>query len=140
MSPFTRLAASASSSNIQPSLSAAPSAAGASGASGISVDVGHRPLRRFAFTIRAAAEAETVPRLISPFAKRGIVPLRFSSRSGHEQGWLSVWVEVELGDAAAADIIASGLRTIMCVDAVLVEETRQVLPRHERTFGAFAAG
>ncbi|MEO0962631.1 MAG: hypothetical protein AAFY01_09425 [Pseudomonadota bacterium] len=96
--------------------------------------------RLFAFTIRAAAEPETVPRLISPFAKRGLVPKRFSARAGTEPGWLTVWVEAELPDDASANSIAGNLRGILCVDAVLLEETRRLPRRRERTFGAFAAG
>ena len=81
-----------------------------------------------------------MPRLISPFAKRGVVPKRFSARAGSERGWLTVWVETELPDAKAADSIAGNLRGILCVDAVLLEETRRLPRKCERTFGAFAAG
>lgn len=100
--------------------------------------------RVFAFTIRAAAEPETVPRLISPFAKRGLVPKRFSARADADNagngGWLTVWVETELPDARAADSIAGNLRGILCVDAVLLEEMHRLPRKRERTFGAFAAG
>ena len=96
--------------------------------------------RVFAFTIRAAAEAETVPRLISPFAKRGLVPKRFSARAGNERGWLTVWIETELPDARTANSIAGNLRGILCVDAVLLEEAQRLPRKRERTFGAFAVG
>jgi len=85
-----------------------------------------------------------VPRLISPFAKRGLVPTRFSVRAGSDTGsngrWLTVWVEAALRDTRAADSIANNLRGILCVDAVLLEEMHQLPRRRERTFGAFAAG
>ncbi len=87
-----------------------------------------------------------MPRLISPFAKRGLVPKRFSARAGSasdsfaDRGWLTVWVETELPDAKAADSIANNLRGILCVDAVLLEETQRLPRKRERAFGAFAAG
>jgi hypothetical protein len=96
--------------------------------------------RVFAYTIRAVAEPETVPRLITPFSKRGLVPRRFSSRAGLEPGWLSVWVEAELPSRKAAESIASALRASLCVDAVLVEESQVLTRREHRSFGAFAAG
>ncbi len=101
-----------------------------------------RDRRRFAFTIRAAAEPETVPRVISPFAKRGLVPHRFSVRAGQEAGWLTVWAEIELPDSESADSIANTLRALMTVDAVLIEETNLPVKRRApvRGFGAFAAG
>lgn len=97
-------------------------------------------LRVFAFTIRASAEAQTLPRLLAPFAKRGVVPRRFSARSGQAPGWLSIWVEADLHDAQTAQALAGQLRAVTLVDAVVLEE---VLPAHThpaRAFGAFAAG
>lgn len=99
----------------------------------------NRP-RIFAFTIRASAEPETVPRLISPFAKRGMVPRRFSARAGQDPGWMTVWVEADLPDTPTAQALAETLRGVLCVDAVLMEETRTLPKRRARAFGAFAAG
>lgn len=132
MSPFLNFAAP-SSKDAEPS-------SGPSEPSQLQQPVRPNAPRVFAFTIRASAEPETVPRLISPFAKRGVVPKRFSARAGSERGWLTVWVETELPDAKAADSIAGNLRGILCVDAVLLEETRRLPRKCERTFGAFAAG
>lgn len=129
MSPFLKTAAPSSKDAEPPSGPAEPSHPARPNAP-----------RVFAFTIRAAAEPETVPRLISPFAKRGLVPRRFSARAGTHRGWLTVWVETELPDAKAADSIANNLRGILCVDAVLLEETQRVPRKREHTFGAFAAG
>jgi|GEM_PF-6217418 len=135
MPPFSSQIAPASDADAsQPARESAPRPAAAGSAT--------RPNapRVFAFTIRAAAEPETVPRLISPFAKRGLVPKRFSARLGAEPNWVTVWVETELPDQQAAEGIAANLRGILCVDAVLLEETRRLPRRRERVFGAFAAG
>ncbi len=81
-----------------------------------------------------------MPRLISPFSKRGLVPSRFSARAASDPGWMTVWAEAELPDQHAADGIATNLRSILCVDAVLLEETKRMPRQTERSFGAFAAG
>lgn len=99
-----------------------------------------RGLSVFAFTVRAVSEPETVPRIISPFSKRGIVPRRFSVRREANPAWLTVWAEVDMPDVGAADIIAGNLRSILGVDAVLLEEVRQRPRKFARSFGAFAAG
>jgi hypothetical protein len=137
MSPFIRLRASgAAAPSTDHSLPQAPDPVSEAPA----LPARPNAPRLFAFTIRAIAEAETLPRLLTPFSKRGLVPKRFSSRAGLEPGWMSIWVEAELPSRKAAESIASSLRGSLSVDAVLVEETQR-LTRHEtRSFGAFAAG
>ncbi|WP_337876076.1 hypothetical protein [Elioraea sp.] len=74
-------------------------------------------LRRF--TVLAAAEPGLLPRLIEPFAKRGLVPRRFEA--AQEGDSLRVSFAAEL-DADTAARIAATLRTTVGVAAVLAEQ------------------
>jgi hypothetical protein len=74
-------------------------------------------LRRF--TVLGAAEPGLLPRLIEPFAKRGLVPRRFEA--AEEAGSLRVSVTAEL-DADTAALIAATLRATVGVAAVLAQQ------------------
>lgn len=68
--------------------------------------------------VLGAAEPGLLPRLIEPFAKRGLVPHRLEAEA--EGGSLRVSLAAEL-DAATAARIAASLRATVGVAAVLAE-------------------
>jgi acetolactate synthase small subunit len=74
------------------------------------------------FSVHAAAEPGVMPRVVELFAKRGLVPSSWISRTtGHE---LTIDVQMRGLDAEAAQYIARCLRQIVTVDVVLVSEKR----------------
>lgn len=72
------------------------------------------------FSVSALADPGLLPRLLEPFAKRGLVPSALYARQHSED--VSVDIQVDgLGQEQAA-MIGRGLRQIFGVDVVLVSQ------------------
>jgi acetolactate synthase small subunit len=70
------------------------------------------------YAVRALADPGSLPRLLEPFAKRGLVPSAMHVRS---TGVISlVDLQVEGLDRATAELIAETLRQIVTVERVLL--------------------
>ena len=76
------------------------------------------------FSVQALADPATLPRVLAPFAKRGLTPDRVHARRGQpEGGVLHIDLQLDGADAALAQAIAQELRRQFCVSAVLLAET-----------------
>ena len=73
------------------------------------------------FSIRALAEPGVMPRLVELFAKRGLIPQRWTSTVSEQA--LSVDVEMTGLDREMADYIARCMRLIHGVETVLTVES-----------------
>jgi prephenate dehydratase len=69
------------------------------------------------FAVSAAAEPGALPRLLEPFAKRGLMPSSVHARVTGER--LRADLQVEM-DAATASIVVETLRAIPTVERVLL--------------------
>lgn len=81
------------------------------------------PARRSAgrtacFAVSATADPGTVPRVLAPFAKRGLIPSRL--HAVHDQDGLLIDLQVTAMGRQTAEAIANGLRQIFGVRTVLV--------------------
>lgn len=77
------------------------------------------------FAISARAEPAVMPRVLEPFAKRGLVPTRWHATvCGTGIGDLAIDIQVADLDPALVPLIAGALRQIVGVDSVLTSEKR----------------
>lgn len=80
------------------------------------------------FSVQALADPGTLPRVLAPFAKRGLTPDRVHAcraQPGHAQpggGDLLIDLQLDGADAALAQAIAQELRRQVCVSTVLLAE------------------
>lgn len=74
----------------------------------------------FCYAVLAAADPGTLPRLLAPFAKRGLLPSSVVARTG--AGGLTQRVDLQVPglDAAGAEVIAEIIRQMVTVERVLV--------------------
>jgi acetolactate synthase small subunit len=70
------------------------------------------------FSLTARAEPGVMPRVLELFAKRGLVPLRFSGAAAPEAS-LAIDIEVNGLDRDTADYVARCMRQISGVNLVL---------------------
>ncbi|HEV2303120.1 MAG TPA: hypothetical protein VGR91_16250 [Stellaceae bacterium] len=72
------------------------------------------------FFVHARAEPGVLPRVLELFAKRGLVPSAFHSRTfGPEDADLTIDIQMPGLDRGTVDYIAAGMRQIASVEAVL---------------------
>ncbi|MGF1594090.1 MAG: hypothetical protein ACFCUW_12460 [Kiloniellaceae bacterium] len=77
----------------------------------------------YCFSILAEAEPGVMPRVLQLFAKRGLVPTRWHSDvTDKDSRELSIDVQVNGLDIATGDYIASCLRQVFQVEAVLTSQ------------------
>lgn len=74
------------------------------------------------FTVNAAASPGVLPRLVEPFAKRGLVPGELHSRRHGDT--LAVEIRIDGMTAELAEYLAACLRQIYLVDRVLLSMRR----------------
>ena len=70
------------------------------------------------FNIRAVAEPQTLPRLISHFAQLGLIPSRV--RAEEAEGMMSVIIEQADLMRSQADVVAAKMRASVLVEFVVV--------------------
>jgi acetolactate synthase small subunit len=76
------------------------------------------------FSVHARAEAGVMPRVLELFAKRGLVPSSWrSATSGPHQSLLTIDIRMHGLEGEVIDYIASCLRQIVDVEAVLTSRT-----------------
>lgn len=81
----------------------------------------------FCFALMAQASPGVMPRVMEPFAKRGLVPSRLhATLCGRTASELSVDVQISDIDSDQAELIAAQLRQIVGVSTVLTSEKRQI--------------
>jgi hypothetical protein len=73
------------------------------------------------FSVRAAAEPGVMPRILEPFAKRGVVPTEWHAHVRRDR--LIVEIRVAGMDRCVADYIGRCLAQIYLVDRVSVSES-----------------
>jgi acetolactate synthase small subunit len=79
------------------------------------------------FALMAQALPGVMPRVMEPFAKRGLVPARLHATvCGRTSSELSIDLQIADIDADQADLIAAQLRQIVGVSTVLTSEKRQI--------------
>jgi acetolactate synthase regulatory subunit len=77
------------------------------------------------FAVQARAEAGAMPRVLEPFAKRGLVPSQWrSTLAGSARDELHIEIQLEDASHELADTIARCLRQIPDVEMVLTSEKR----------------
>ena len=79
------------------------------------------------FSVHAAAEPSVMPRVLEQFAKRGLIPTAWHSVCHGQNAAsreLTIDIQVENLDLAAAALIAENLRQIVSVQSVLTTEKR----------------
>jgi len=77
------------------------------------------------FAVQAHAEPAVMPRVLEPFAKRGLVPAQWrSTLAGARRDELHIEIQLEGASRELADYIARCLRQIPDVEAVLTSEKR----------------
>jgi len=75
------------------------------------------------FSVQALADPATLPRVLAPFAKRGLIPDRVHASRGQPRGGdLHIDLQLDGADVALARAIAQELRRQVCVSAVLLAE------------------
>ena len=79
----------------------------------------------FCFAISARPEPAVMPRVLEPFAKRGLVPSRWHAVCGAPDE-LVIDLQVQL-DPALVELVAASLRQIVGVESVLTSEKRYAL-------------
>ena len=78
------------------------------------------------FSLAAAADPGVLARVISVFAKRGLIPSQvYSTLAGPRSEDLHIDLQVHGIDAHLREIIAENLRQIVCVQIVLTSEKRR---------------
>jgi acetolactate synthase small subunit len=76
------------------------------------------------FSVHARAEAGVMPRVLELFAKRGLIPSFWrSATSGSHQSLLTIDIRMHGLEVEVMDYIASCLRQIVDVEAVLTSRT-----------------
>jgi acetolactate synthase small subunit len=81
----------------------------------------------YCFALMAQALPGVMPRVMEPFAKRGLVPARcHATVCGRTSSELSIDVQIADIDADQAELIAAQLRQIVGVSTVLTSEKRQI--------------
>ena len=79
------------------------------------------------FALMAQAAPGVLPRVMEPFAKRGLVPARLHATvCGRASGELAIDLQIADIDADMAELIAAQLRQIIGVSTVLTSEKRQI--------------
>ncbi len=79
------------------------------------------------FALMAQALPGVMPRVMEPFAKRGLVPARWhAALCGRTSSELSIDVQIADIDADMVEVIAAQLRQIVGVSTVLTSEKRQI--------------
>jgi hypothetical protein len=68
-----------------------------------------------------------MPRVLEPFAKRGLVPSRWHAVCGTGGDELVIDIQVAGLEPALVELIAAGLRQIVGVESVLTSEKRYAL-------------
>jgi len=85
------------------------------------------PVEVHCFALMAQASPGVMPRVMEPFAKRGLVPTRWHATvCGRSAGELSIDVQISDIDSDMAELIAAQLRQIVGVATVLTSEKRQI--------------
>ena len=83
------------------------------------------------FAISARPEPAVMPRVLEPFAKRGLVPTRWHAVCGGASGQaadeLVIDIQIAGLDPALVELIAASLRQIVGVESVLTAEKRHAL-------------
>ena len=79
----------------------------------------------YCFAISARPEPAVMPRVLEPFAKRGLVPSRWHAVCGGADA-LVIDLQVAL-DPALVELVAASLRQIVGVESVLTSEKRYAL-------------
>ncbi len=79
------------------------------------------------FALMAQAAPGVMPRVMEPFAKRGLVPTRWHATvCGGKSSELSIDIQISGVDVDMAELIAAQLRQIVGVSTVLTSEKRQM--------------
>ncbi|NQV80567.1 MAG: hypothetical protein HQ495_08430 [Alphaproteobacteria bacterium] len=73
------------------------------------------------FTIQAAADPGTLPRVIDLFAKHALVPSRWVGSAHESDANVHLTLEFDGLAESEARALANGLRRILCVDAVVTD-------------------
>jgi acetolactate synthase small subunit len=77
------------------------------------------------FAVHARAEPGVMPRVLELFAKRGLVPSSWHSRTGGaREEELTIDIQMSGLDGHLAEVIASQLHQIVAVDVVLTAQKR----------------
>ena len=79
------------------------------------------------FAISARPEPAVMPRVLEPFAKRGLVPSRWHAVCGPTGDDLVIDLQIAGLDPALVELIAASLRQIVGVESVLTAEKRYAL-------------
>ena len=80
------------------------------------------------FSVIAAAEPGTMPRVLEIFAKRGLVPARWlSAVAGPRDGEIHIDIQLADADRELAERLAQSLRQVVSVQSVLTSEKRVLL-------------
>ncbi len=79
------------------------------------------------FAISARPEPAVMPRVLEPFAKRGLVPTRWHAVCGASGEDLVIDLQVAGLEPALVELIAASLRQIVGVESVLTAEKRYAL-------------
>ncbi len=75
------------------------------------------------FTVRAARAPDVLPRVLELFAKRNLIPDRWTSRRvGENRDRLVFEIEMEAMERCLAERIAASMRQIINVESAVVEE------------------
>lgn len=84
------------------------------------------------FSVLAQADPQTLPRVLAPFAKRGLVPDSVqASRGPGPKGNLHIDLQLAGADPALAQAIAQELRRQVCVETVLLAELQCTQPNSQ---------
>lgn len=85
------------------------------------------PAATACFSIHARAESGVMPRVLELFAKRGLVPSAWrSATSGPDQSLLTIDIRMRGLGSETTDYIASCLRQIVSVEAVLTSQVNAI--------------
>ena len=84
------------------------------------------PHRVVCFAISARAEPAVMPRVLEPFAKRGLLPSRWHAACGAGD---ELMIDLQVAGLAPdlVELIAASLRQIVGVESVLTAEKRYAL-------------
>ena len=75
------------------------------------------------FTVRAARAPDVLPRVLELFAKRNLVPDRWTStRVGENRDRLQFEIEMDAMEPRLADFMAASMRQIVNVESAVAEE------------------
>ena len=91
----------------------------------------HADFPTVCFAISARPEPAVMPRVLEPFAKRGLVPTRWHAVCGGARGQaadeLVIDIQIAGLEPALVELIAASLRQIVGVESVLTAEKRYAL-------------